>query len=54
MILEKKLKKQKQTDSVPIPEKTSDLKNRPEALNLLNIYSFLINQFRKYFKINEW
>ena len=26
---------------MPIPSKTDDLKNRPEALNLLNIYSFL-------------
>ena len=24
---------------MPIPEKVEDLKNRPEALNLLNIYS---------------
>ena len=36
----KKDKKAK-TDSLPIPEKVSDLKNRPEASNLLNIYSFL-------------
>ncbi len=36
----KKIKKAK-TDSSPIPEKKADLINRPEALNLLNIYSFL-------------
>ena len=40
--IKKKIKKAK-TDSLPIPEKTSDLSNRPEALNLLNIYSFLTN-----------
>ena len=28
---------------MPIPEKISDLKDRPEAMNLLNIYSFLTN-----------
>ena len=38
--IKKKIKKAK-TDSLPIPEKTSELSNRPEALNLLNIYSFL-------------
>tara|TARA_B100000686_G_scaffold296642_1_gene328361 strand:- start:1806 stop:2816 length:1011 start_codon:yes stop_codon:yes gene_type:complete len=38
--IKKKIKKAK-TDSLPIPEKTSDLHDRPEALNLLNIYSFL-------------
>ena len=38
--IKKKIKKAK-TDSLPIPEKTSELINRPEALNLLNIYSFL-------------
>ncbi len=38
----KKIKKAK-TDSLLIPEKKSDLANRPEALNLLNIYSFLNN-----------
>ena len=36
----KKIKKAK-TDSLPIPSQVSDLKDRPEALNLLNIYSFL-------------
>ena len=40
--IRKKIKKAK-TDSSPIPEKVSDLSNRPEALNLLNIYSFLTN-----------
>ncbi len=39
-LIKKKIKKAK-TDSLPIPEKVSDLKNRPEASNLLNIYSFL-------------
>ena len=34
----KKIKKAK-TDSEPIPSKIEDLKNRPEALNLINIYS---------------
>ena len=34
----KKIKKAK-TDSLPIPDNESDLKNRPEALNLINIYS---------------
>ena len=38
----KKIKKAK-TDSAPIPGRIEDLKNRPEALNLLNIYSFLKN-----------
>tara|TARA_B100000945_G_scaffold315416_1_gene314557 strand:+ start:713 stop:1726 length:1014 start_codon:yes stop_codon:yes gene_type:complete len=38
----KKIKKAK-TDSLPIPEKIQDLKNRPEALNLLNIYSSITN-----------
>ena len=36
--IRKKIKKAK-TDSLPIPEKVEDLKNRPEALNLLIIYS---------------
>ena len=36
--IKKKIKKAK-TDSLPIPEKIEDLKNRPEALNLLTIYS---------------
>ncbi len=36
--IKKKIKKAK-TDSLPIPEKIDDLKNRPEALNLLTIYS---------------
>ena len=34
----KKIKKAK-TDSAPIPDNEKDLKNRPEALNLINIYS---------------
>tara|TARA_B100001741_G_scaffold308163_1_gene303977 strand:- start:1268 stop:2278 length:1011 start_codon:yes stop_codon:yes gene_type:complete len=38
----KKIKKAK-TDSSPIPEKVQDLQNRPEALNLLNIYSSVKN-----------
>ena len=38
--IKKKIKKAK-TDSLPIPGNLLDLKNRPEALNLLNIYSFL-------------
>ncbi len=40
--IKKKIKKAK-TDSLPIPEKVSDLSERPEAYNLLNIYSFLTN-----------
>ncbi len=40
--ISKKIKKAK-TDSSPIPEKIEDLKNRPEALNLLNIYSSIKN-----------
>ena len=40
--IKKKIKKAK-TDSLPIPEKIEDLKNRPEALNLLNIYSSITN-----------
>jgi len=40
--IKKKIQKAK-TDSEPIPEKIEDLKNRPEALNLLNIYSFVTN-----------
>ncbi len=40
--IKKKIKKAK-TDSLPIPGNLLDLKNRPEALNLLNIYSFLTN-----------
>ena len=36
--IRKKIKKAK-TDSLPIPEKIEDLKNRPEELNLLIIYS---------------
>tara|TARA_Y100001970_G_scaffold37753_1_gene46652 strand:- start:1034 stop:2047 length:1014 start_codon:yes stop_codon:yes gene_type:complete len=39
----KKIKKAK-TDSSPIPSKVDDLKNRPEALNLINIYSFITNK----------
>tara|TARA_A100001011_G_scaffold380080_1_gene446906 strand:- start:728 stop:1741 length:1014 start_codon:yes stop_codon:yes gene_type:complete len=40
--IKQKIKKAK-TDSLPIPEKIDDLKNRPEALNLLNIYTSLKN-----------
>ena len=40
--INKKIKKAK-THSSPIPDKVEDLKNRPEALNLLNIYSFVTN-----------
>ena len=40
--IKKKIKKAK-TDSLPIPEKLEDLKNRPEANNLLNIYSSITN-----------
>ena len=40
--IKKKIKKAK-TDSLPIPENESELAQRPEALNLLNIYSFLKN-----------
>jgi len=40
--INKKIKKAK-TDSSPIPSKIDDLKNRPEALNLINIYSFITN-----------
>ena len=36
----KKIKKAK-TDSEPIPSNIEDLKNRPEALNLINIYSYI-------------
>ncbi|MDC1096143.1 tryptophan--tRNA ligase [Pelagibacteraceae bacterium] len=36
----KKIKKAK-TDSAPIPDNEKELNNRPEALNLLNIYSYL-------------
>ena len=36
--IKKKIKKAK-TDAHPIPENINDLKNRPEALNLLTIYS---------------
>ncbi len=39
----KKIKKAK-TDSLPIPDKEEELKNRPEALNLLNIYSDLVGK----------
>ena len=41
--INKKIKKAK-TDSSPIPSKVDDLKNRPEALNLINIYSFITNK----------
>tara|TARA_A100001015_G_C14903011_1_gene677188 strand:+ start:153 stop:1163 length:1011 start_codon:yes stop_codon:yes gene_type:complete len=40
--IKKKIKKAK-TDSLPIPGTLKDLLDRPEALNLLNIYSFLTN-----------
>jgi len=40
--INKKIKKAK-TDSSPIPDSVENLKNRPEALNLLNIYSFVTN-----------
>ena len=39
----KKIKKAK-TDSQPIPSKIEDLKSRPEALNLINIYSFITDR----------
>ena len=39
--IRKKIKKAK-TDSSPIPENLEDLKNRPEALNLLTIYSSVL------------
>ena len=39
----KKIKKAK-TDSSPIPDNENDLKERPEALNLLNIYGNLIGK----------
>ena len=38
----KKIKKAK-SDSSPIPDNISDLEKKPEALNLINIYSDLIN-----------
>jgi len=38
-----KIKKAK-TDTLPMPSPNEDLKNRPEALNLLGIYSSLSNQ----------
>ena len=38
-----KVKKAK-TDSSPIPDNEKELKNRPEALNLLNIYSDVTNK----------
>ncbi len=40
--IKKKIQKAK-TDSFPIPETKEELKNRPEASNLLNIYSFINN-----------
>ena len=40
--INKKIKKAK-TDSLSIPEKIDELKDRPEALNLLNIYSSITN-----------
>ena len=41
-VIIKKIKKAK-TDSLPIPEKLQDLEKRPEAFNLLNIYSSITN-----------
>ena len=41
--ISKKIKKAK-TDSEPIPSKIENLKNRPEALNLINIYSFITDK----------
>ncbi len=41
--IRKKIKKAK-TDSLPIPGKVEDLNGRPEALNLLNIYSSVTNK----------
>ena len=38
-----KIKKAK-TDSFPIPNEESELKDRPEATNLLGIYSSVLNQ----------
>jgi tryptophanyl-tRNA synthetase len=40
--IKKKIQKAK-TDSSPIPQTQEELKDRPEALNLLNIYSFVTN-----------
>ena len=40
--IKKKIQKAK-TDSSPIPQTKEELKDRPEALNLLNIYSFVTN-----------
>ena len=40
--IKKKIQKAK-TDSSPIPQTLEELKNRPEAANLLNIYSFVTN-----------
>ena len=40
--ISKKIKKAK-TDTLPIPQEINDLKNRPEDLNLLNIYSSITN-----------
>ena len=39
----KKIKKAK-TDSKPIPSNIEDLKKRPEALNLINIYSYILDK----------
>ena len=36
--------KKARTDSFPIPNKEQSLKNRPEAENLLGIYSSILNQ----------
>ena len=47
----KKIKKAK-SDSSPIPDNISDLEKKPEALNLINIYSDLINSSLEQF-LNE-
>ena len=41
--IEKKIKKAK-TDSLPIPDNIKDLQEKPESLNLVNIYSDLIEK----------
>ncbi len=41
--IEKKIKKAK-TDSLPIPDNLKDLQEKPESLNLVNIYSDLIEK----------
>ncbi len=42
-VIIKKIQKAK-TDATPLPDNLADLQNRPEATNLLNIYSALANQ----------